>query len=296
MSVAIAPAPAPAPAEAADAVWWEPPQGELVRRALARRLNVLLVGPTGCGKTTLLERALAELDGEPPAALNLHGELSVDELFGARELRGGETVFRPGPALQAMLDRAPLVLHELDAATPEVLFCLQRVLERKDVVVPAVAGPDGRPLRLDPWRGRDGAASRFVVAATANTLGRGDGGGLYRGTRVLNEAFLDRFDLVVRLDYPPPRAEAALLVARAGVHPDDAAAIVRVAGLARRAAASERLLATTFSVRKALAWATARAHLGLDLGAAFAATCLDRAPDEDREVLAELYQRATGRR
>lgn len=297
MPVAVAPPPPFAAAgERGDEELWLPPEAELIEQALRARLNVLLVGPPGCGKTALLERAAARAADRPAWALSLHGETSVDDLFGARELRRGETTFRPAPALQAMLERAPLLLHELDAAPPEVLFALQRVLERRPVVVPGAAGGDGLPLRLDPWsHDVDGRPGEFVVAATANTLGRGDEAGLYRGTHALNEAFLDRFDLVRTLGYPPPEAEAAILCRRTGLDPREAEQVARVAQLVRRGLREERYASLTFSVRRTLAWALLRARLGCSLEEAFAATCLERALPEDRALLAEAFQRVVGR-
>lgn len=51
--------------------------------------------------------------------------------------------------------------------------------------------------------------------ATANTLGFGSDSGLYAsGTRVLNFGWLDRWDVVVHVDYLPADDEVRLLHSR----------------------------------------------------------------------------------
>lgn len=265
----------------------------LVGQAIATREPALLVGPTGCGKSEKAELLIQSFLDRTPYIMSLHGEMSVDDFWGTKELVDGDTDFRAGPALRAMQERVPLVINELDAAPPEVLFCLQRLLERKPVCLTFLNDEEGSPVVIDPWRAEDGGRSRFTVVATANTLGRGDMSGLYRGTQVLNEAFLDRW-WVFPIRYPTADQEVKILIRRTGVSALVAERMVRVAGMARQQLDKGRELNTTFSVRKTLKWAKGLSRLGMNGEQAYAMAVLSGAVEQDREALAEMYQRVFG--
>lgn len=273
--------------------FWLHSDAPLIEKAILNRMTILLVGPTGCGKTTLFE-LLLQRHAPTFYHMSLHGEMSVDDFFGSREIRNGQTVFHFAPTSQAMIEKMPVIINELDAAPPEILFCLQRPLERKDVILTCTSGPDGKPLRLLPWQDEGVLKSLFNIFATANTIGRGDDTGLYRGTNPLNEAFLDRFDLVLFLDYPPEEHEIDILTNRVGIDKRTAKKIVSVANIARTAFNKDRGVSTTFSVRKALNWAKAIVKLGCSPDKAFKITIADRAPNMDKVKLVEFYSRAFG--
>ena len=90
--------------------------------------------------------------------------------------------------------------------------------------------------------------------ATANTLGFGSDSGLYAsGTHVLNFSWLDRWDVVVHIDYLPADEEVRLLHARhPAVKKDLLRCLVAAAGDLRRAHANEELT-TVITTRRLLA-------------------------------------------
>ena len=296
---------------------WMPPEATKIRNSVSKRRKILIVGPTGSGKTTLAEILIREELGAEPMVMSLNGDMSKDDFWGTKELRDGSTFFRWGPAGDAMHRKVPLIINEVDMAAPEVLACLQRSLEGdvrypKDVVCEGVNDDEGRPLHLKPWADEDRTVkkpdpkdsdktvevvepfeSKFMVVATANTLGRGDESGLYRGANILNEAFLDRFDRVYFVGYPPPRYEADILCRRTGITLEAAKLIVKVADLARKGFRDERKLNSTFSVRKTLNWALSVVD-GDPVEEGFIDCVLTRVPEEDRVALAEMYQRTYG--
>lgn len=156
--------------------------------------NVFMVGPTGCGKTTVSAIVAKDLD-RPFYRMNLNGETTVDNFVGSVRLTNKETVFTPGILVQAMEAGGILLLDEVDSGQPEVLFTLHSVLEGK----PIILYEDGaRVVKPSPG---------FCVIGAANTLGRGDDSGLYAGTNVLNEAFLDRFTAVFHMEYSEKERE-----------------------------------------------------------------------------------------
>ena len=64
----------------------------------------------------------------------------------------------------------------------------------------------------------------FRLFATANTVGLGDTTGLYHGTQQINQGQMDRWNIVVGLNYLPARVESEIVLAKAaGADPADVA-------------------------------------------------------------------------
>jgi cobaltochelatase CobS len=144
----------------------------------------------------------------------------------------------------------------------------------------------GQPLCLT----RNGAEyvnpeSGFMICASGNTVGRGDDSGLYVGTNVLNEAYLDRYGMVFDHWYMPDAEEVKVLVKRTGEHKRIAEKMVKVAASAREAMMADKL-SSTFSTRKLLDWCDLHVR-GMDLGKAFLYSCIGKVSQEDREAVAK---------
>ena len=54
----------------------------------------------------------------------------------------------------------------------------------------------------------------FRLFATANTVGLGDTTGLYHGTQQINQAQMDRWSIVVTLNYLPHDGECEIVLAK----------------------------------------------------------------------------------
>lgn len=263
---------------ASDESYVLPQFADILLKGIEAGERTLLVGPTGSGKSSLV-RELAARSRSRFMRINLNGETAVPDLLGQFRINAHrEMIFQEGPVPRAMRQGAWLCLDEVDAATPQVLFCLQALLE------------DGGKLfipELGEWLVPD---SRFRVVLTANTLGKGDDSGLYAGTQVLNEAFLDRIHSVFQIDYLPAEAEVRLLCSRVKrLGAETAERMVRVASDIRRAA-KDGTIYTTFSSRRLLAWAHKTIQIG-DTGKAATFSILNRLGEDDRRVVAEVLQR-----
>jgi nitric oxide reductase NorQ protein len=134
----------------ATAVPYYRPVGEecaLFEKAASEGLPLLLKGPTGCGKSRLVEHMAARL-GRPLVTVSCHDETSAVDLTGRWLVKGGETVWQDGPVTRAVREGAILYLDEFAEARSDVVVVIHPLtdhrrtlyVERHDEVVPAAPG------------------------------------------------------------------------------------------------------------------------------------------------------------
>lgn len=250
--------------------------------------RVLITGPHGSGKSSHVEQICARLNW-PCMRVNLDGQVSRMDLLGRDVVlvRDGVacTEFREGILPWAVQRNVALVLDEYDAAGPELLFVLHRLLESDG----QLALPDGARV-LKPHPG-------FRIFATSNTLGLGNDTGLYGGTRMLNQAQLDRWSIVVEAAFLPEQDEAGVVndsvpgIAALGGE-DTATQMVRYAMLTREAYAAGDL-STFMSTRTLIFWAQNAITFG-GVAVGWRMTFAARCNAEERPLLGEIYQRCFG--
>src|ERR671932_2146700 len=179
----------------------------------ARNRRVIVTGYHGTGKSTHIEQVAARLNW-PCVRINLDSQVSRIDLIGkdAIVIRDGlqVTEFRDGILPWAIQHNVALCFDEYDAGRPDVMFVIQRVLE-----------VSGRLTLLDQRRViRPHPA--FRLFATANTVGLGDTSGLYHGTQQINQAQMDRWNIVATLNYLPHGEETAIVLSKLDAKPGDA--------------------------------------------------------------------------
>lgn len=265
--------------------FWMPPCSEDINIAIDAGQNIFMVGPAGSGKSTLLKKIFKNR-GSSPMVVSFNGEVSVDDIVGSKALipsptgEGVVTEFIEGFLPICMRKGCPLIIDEADATPPDIQFVLHPVLMREPLLL-----TKNNAQYVHPQPG-------FVISATGNTVGRGDDEGLYVGTNILNEAYIDRYGMVVEHWYMPEQAETRVLVKRTGIHKRIAENMVLVGGLIRAAMKAEKM-SSTFSTRKLLDWATLVTR-GMDAGKAYIYTCINKAPKDDKKSLVEFAQKVFG--
>lgn len=163
------------------------PQFEKVLRLARAGLNVLLVGPAGCGKTTLAAH-LAEALRYTFGTLHCTAGASEAQLLGWLLPIGAGGVFKYVPSEFVRLysaGKAVFLLDEIDAADPNMLLVINGALSNGALHVPQ------RHMEPHVPRGKD-----VLIVAAANTFGTG-ADMLYAGRNQLDAATLDRFYSVV---------------------------------------------------------------------------------------------------
>jgi len=158
-------------------------------------LPVMIVGPSGNGKSVTPEQICAQLRREY-VRVNITKQTDEDDLIGGFRLIHGDTKFALGPVPLAMLRGAVLNLDEIDLGGA-ALMCMQSVLEGKPLYIKKI----GRYIT---------PASGFTVVATSNTKGRGDDG-RYMHTAVMNDAMLERFAVMFEHGWAEPHIEKKIV-------------------------------------------------------------------------------------
>ena len=167
--------------------------------------RVMVQGYHGTGKSTHIEQVAARLNW-PCIRVNLDSHISRIDLIGkdAIVLRDGAQVteFREGLLPWTLQHPCALVFDEYDAGRPDVMFVIQRVLEADSKLTLL---DQNKVIRPHP---------SFRLFATANTVGLGDTTGLYHGTQQINQAQMDRWNIVTTLNYLPHEQEVDIVVAK----------------------------------------------------------------------------------
>ena len=246
--------------------------------------RVMVQGYHGTGKSTHIEQVAARLNW-PCVRINLDAHISRIDLIGrdAIVLRDGlqVTEFREGLLPWALQTPTALVFDEYDAGRPDVMFVIQRVLETEGKLTLL---DQNRVIRPNPW---------FRLFATANTVGLGDTSGLYHGTQAINQGQMDRWNIVVALNYLPAATEIAVVTGKvAGLDEKTAASMVRVADLTRKGFIAGDI-STVMSPRTVISWAQ-NAAIFNDIGFAFRLSFLNKCDETERMLVAEYYQRVFG--
>ena len=247
--------------------------------------RVMLQGLHGTGKSTHIEQIAARLNW-PCMRVNLDGHISRLDLVGKDTIVIRDdrqiTEFQEGIVPWALQRPIALVFDEYDAGRADVMFVIQRLLER-----------DGKFTLLDQNRVLT-PHPYFRLFATANTVGLGNSSGLYHGTQLLNHGQIDRWNIVATLNYLSCEEEMTIVQSRVAEFCDAKntsllKSMVALATLTREGFVVGDL-STLMSPRTVISWAE-NTLIFDDHVLAFKLSFLNKCEEDEHPIIAEYFQR-----
>jgi nitric oxide reductase NorQ protein len=172
---------------------WYRPVGnecELFETAYHQGVPLLLKGPTGCGKSRLVEHMAARL-GRPLVTVACHDETSAVDLAGRYLVEGGDTVWQDGPVTRAVRSGAILYLDEFAEARSDVVVVIHPLSDHR------------RTFYVERHDEQITAAPGFMLVVSFNP-------GYQRGLKELKPSTRQRF-LATSLAYPNREIELEIL-------------------------------------------------------------------------------------
>ena len=166
---------------------------DLIIVGLLSRGHILIEDVPGVGKT-MLARSLASSLGCSFSRIQFTPDMLPSDVTGVSifNQKTREFEFRPGPVISQVV-----LTDEINRATPKTQASLLEAMQELQVTVDGVTHTLPEP---------------FLVLATQNPIE-------YEGTFPLPEAQLDRFLMRIRLGYPGPDDEIAILESQRYSHP-----------------------------------------------------------------------------
>jgi len=189
------------------------------KAAWDNQLPVLLKGPTGCGKTRLVQTMADEL-GLPLVTVACHEDLTAGDLVGRFLLRGGETVWEDGPLTRAVRRGGLCYLDEIVEARADTTVVIHPLADHR------------RELNIERLGELLVAPPQFMLVLSYNP-------GYQSVLKDLKPSTRQRM-VAIELNYPSADIEERVLMQEARVERDLAARLVRL-GQAIRALKDEGL-------------------------------------------------------
>ena len=209
---------------------------DILNSAFEKGLFVLIIGPKGTGKTSLvMEYAIQK--SKKLESINFSLRTRESHLIGTKSLVEGNIGFDEGVLIKSMKEGSILYLDELNAAEADVLLRLDEALDDRRQIV--LKESDGQVIKADD--------SWFTIA-TINPL-------THVGTKELPPQLLSRFPVRIRLDYPPEDVEYKIIKKHVkNLHETEILQGIKLANTLRQASAVEELYYSP-SIRETIAYA-----------------------------------------
>lgn len=165
---------------------------EVFEAAWQSKRAIMLKGPTGCGKTRLVEY-MADRFGVELFTVSCHEDLTATDLLGRYLLKGSETVWVDGPLTTAMRKGGICYLDEIVEARQDAIVAIHSVTDhRRELFIERLGG-----ARLK-------AADNFCLVVSYNP-------GYQSVLKDLKMSTRQRL-VSIELDHAPPDVEEGILM------------------------------------------------------------------------------------
>jgi len=262
---------------------FDPTTTSAILAGFAFNQRVLVQGMHGTGKSTHIEQVASRLNW-PLLRINFDSQITRLDLVGKDVIKLNNnkqiTEFQEGIIPFALKNGFALVLDEYDAIKTDVSFVIQRLLEEEGKFSLL---EENEIITPHP---------NFRLFATSNTLGAGDDLGIYHGTNLINQAQMDRWNIVACLNYLSPEHEIAVLHKKTKQSNIDVATIKMMVKMANTTRESFKNgdLSTLISLRTLISWGKNIAIFG-SVKQAFVFSFYNKIIDDEKPLIAEFYQR-----
>lgn len=218
---------------------------DVFRAARETRLPVLLKGPTGCGKTRLVEHVAAEA-GVPLFTVSCHEDLTASDLLGRYVLSGSDMQWVDGPLTRAVREGGICYLDEVVEARQDATVAIHSLTDHR------------RTLYIERRGGeRIVADDGFQLVVSYNP-------GYQSVLKDLKMSTRQRM-ISIELDFPTAEVEQRVVERESGVGAGTAEDLVRFGRALRRAqdtglaegASTRALIAAGALMRVGLSWTEA---------------------------------------
>ena len=257
-----------------------------ILRAWELNEKVLCFGPTGAGKSSLIEQLCARTR-RPFVRVNCTGDMDSSMIFGQLTAKDGSTHWVDGAVTEAVKYGAVFAWDEWDVTPPEISMGLQWLLEDDGKLFLKEMPGSTTDKQIIPHE-------HFRIVAIGNTQGQGDESGAHAGTNVQNSATLDRFGTAVYIDYLRPDIEEKMIKNKfKAINAKAIKELVKLANLIRTGYKASQF-SLTMSPR-ALFSICRKVEAGCSLKQSFALVYLNKLNDTQRKVADELYTKVYGK-
>lgn len=214
----------------------------LFEAAWRRGLPVMLKGPTGCGKTRLVEY-IADRVGVPLFTVSCHEDMTASDLLGRYVLTGGDTEWVDGPLTRAVREGGICYLDEIVEARQDATVAIHSLADHR------------RELHVERRGGeRVRAAPGFQLAVSYNP-------GYQSVLKDLKASTRQRM-VSIELNFPVPELELEIVRREAGITTGVAEDLVRLGQAVRRvrdaglreAASTRTLIAAAVLIEEGLSF------------------------------------------